>query len=146
MKTLVDYFKHEITLQSDFEWAKDMEIVDVKPGYVEGLFHSDAKRHANIRGGLHGAVSLAFADTLMGMAARSLGKMSATVELSGNYVKAGVAGETIRGVVKTQHAGRTLITMTTHIYNEEDELIHMAKATFFCLKPYELPDLPWTLE
>ena len=143
METLVDYFRQWVK-EDNFKWTDDMDLVDASPGHIECLFHTN-KEHANFRGDLHGGVSITFADTLMGVCAATLGKSAATIDLNANYVKAGVAGSTLRGVVNVDHDGRKIIVMNARIYDEVGDVIPMARGTFYSLKPFELPDLPWVI-
>lgn len=141
MDTLVTWFRQWIK-EDNFKWTNDMDLVDASPGHIECLFHTHGE-HANFRGDLHGGVSVTFADTLMGVCAATLGKSAATITLDANYVKAGIAGDTLRGVVNVDHDGRKIIVMNAHIYDSVGDVITMVRGTFYALKPFDLPDLPW---
>lgn len=143
MKTLVDWFKQWVK-DDNFKWTDDMDVLEASPGHIECLFHTNGD-HANFRGDLHGGVSVTFADTLMGVCAATLGKSAATITLDANYVKAGVAGDTLRGVVNVDHDGRKIIVMNARIYDSVGDVITMVRGTFYALKPFELPDLPWLI-
>ena len=58
-------------------------------------------------------------------------------------MKAGIAGDTLRGVVNVDHDGRKIIVMNARIYDSVGDVITMVRGTFYALKPFDLPDLPW---
>ena len=55
IRTLVDHFDH-VRAQNTYEWAKDIRVTGGDPGHIEMTFTTDIRRHANLRGDLHGAV------------------------------------------------------------------------------------------
>ena len=69
--------------------------------------------HANFRGDLHGGVSVTFADTLMGAVAAI------------SLIVGGIG------------------VMNARIYDSVGDVITMVRGTFYALKPFDLPDLPW---
>lgn len=142
VQTLVEFFEN-IRKQNTFEWTQDGWISNLRPGHCEMFFQTDSKRHANLRGHLHGGVCISFMDSVMGTSCFTLGKSVSTVEISGNYLKPVRSGERLRGVANVEHDGQTTMVTTGRVYNEVGELVFMSKGTFFVLAPVDIPDLPW---
>ena len=102
MRTLVDFFDkmcHEHT----FDWSKYTRVTGGDPGHLEILFDTDAVRHGNFIGNVHGGVYMSLADTVMGVSCFTLGKRVVTLEMKGNFIKAVKAGEKLRAVGNVEH-------------------------------------------
>lgn len=141
-RTLVEYFMDYRGV--DFcEWSKDMVITGGDTGRIEMTFTTEATRHANRLGGLHGGAFATFSDCLMGASCFTCGKSVVTLELKGNFVKGVKAGETVYGVGQVEHDGRRTMVTTSRIYNSEGELLYIGGGTFFVIGDLELPNLPW---
>lgn len=144
MRTLVDYF-NMLRSRNTYEACNSIEVTGGDLGHIEMTFKTEAGRHANFRGQLHGAVLLGFSDTLMGTSCFTLSKSVVTLELKGNFVQSMKAGEVVRGVANVEHNGNRTMVCTCRCYNNLGELTYMATGTFFVLDKYELPQLPWRL-
>ena len=144
IRTLVDHFDH-VRAQNTYEWAKDIRVTGGDPGHIEMTFTTDIRRHANLRGDLHGAVCAGFSDSVMGTACFTLGKSVVTLELKGNFLKAVKPGGVLRGVGRVEHNGKRTMVTTGRIYDEVGDLVYMASGTFYVIDTYELPELPWRL-
>lgn len=77
MRTLVDYF-NMLRSRNTYEACNSIEVTGGDLGHIEMTFKTEAGRHANFRGQLHGAVLLGFSDTLMGTSCFTLSKSVVT--------------------------------------------------------------------
>ncbi|MBE6079486.1 MAG: PaaI family thioesterase [Veillonella sp.] len=142
MRTLVDFFDkmcHEHT----FAWSKYTRVTGGDPGHLEILFDTDAVRHGNFIGNVHGGVYMSLADTVMGVSCFTLGKRVVTLEMKGNFIKAVKAGEKLRAVGNVEHNGNRTMVTTGRLYNTVGDLVYMSTGTFYVIDKFEMPDLPW---
>lgn len=140
--TILEYFQ-QLKDQQTFEMLQGTKIIGIDRGHLEVEFTTDTVKHANHRGDLHGAVHVGLSDSLMGTACFTLGKAVSTLEIAGNYVKPVKAGDTLRGVGRVEHNGKTTMVATCRMYNQYGELVYMGKGTFFVLSDFPIPELPW---
>ncbi|MCG0278529.1 MAG: PaaI family thioesterase [Thermanaeromonas sp.] len=108
-----------------------IEFLSINPGNVRVRLKVD-RRHLNPWGNLHGGVFATLADTAMGVAARSLGKVAATVNLSLNYVYPVHEGAEVICEGKVIHEGKNIIH-TQAVLMVKDKRVAMANGIFYVL-------------
>ncbi len=115
-----------------------MKITKLKEGYAEGCFVVE-KRHLNVQGTLQGGMYYVLADAVAGVASKSYGNGSVTLEGNMNFLRSGQLGQTIRAIGKTVHIGRKTGVFEVNVYNDSDELLAVSRYSYFILnKPIEI--------
>jgi uncharacterized protein (TIGR00369 family) len=82
----------------------------------------------NPAGIMHGGIAAAIMDEVIGMTTYSLGNDAffAAASLNVDFLRPGKNGETIKVISKVIRAGKTMIHLECHIYNQEGKLISKA--------------------
>lgn len=108
-----------------------IEFLSISPGHAEIRLKVD-RRHLNPWGNLHGGVFATLADTAMGVAARSLGKVAVTVNLSVNYLHPVQEDDEIICEGKVIHEGKNIIH-TQAVLTVEGKKVAAASGIFYVL-------------
>lgn len=124
---LADYF------MKNNAFARHIGIVvtDVGLGYAKGELEIK-EDYTNFSKGLHGAVYYALADTLAGIASKTYGKSSVTLEGKMNFIRAAKEGK-IYAVVEQINQGRATGVYEGRVYDKDDKLVASATYTFYML-------------
>ncbi|MDO5096114.1 MAG: PaaI family thioesterase [Peptostreptococcaceae bacterium] len=126
-RKLADYF------MANNAFARHIGIVvtDVGLGYAKGELEIK-ENYTNFSKGLHGAVYYALADTLAGIASKTHGKSSVTLEGKMNFIRAAKEGK-IHAVVEQINQGRATGVYEGRVYDKDDKLVASATYTFYML-------------
>ncbi len=89
------------------------------------------KRHINPQNIAHGGVAYSLADTAMGMAIRTLNRYGLTIEMNINYIKPIYKDNILTAVGKVLELGKKIIIVQAYLSNQDDELIGVARGTFY---------------
>jgi len=89
---------------------------------------------ANSHGISHGGFVVAFADSTMGIAIRTLNLRVVTVEMNTNFLAPAKIKEKLRAVSRVIHEGRQLIVAEAEVYNENGKLVAKSRGTFYIVK------------
>lgn len=124
-------FAESFMAKNAFARFLGMEVTDVGEGYAKGeiLMKEEFSNYSNT---LHGAVYFALADTLAGIASKTYGNSSVTLEGKMNFIKAVKSGKIIGEVHKITH-GRTVSVYEAKVYDEENNIVATASYTFYML-------------
>lgn len=89
-------------------------------------------------GVLHGGVTIAFAETLAGVASNTLcpdDEFSFGIQISANHISHGKEGDTIRGIATPIHLGKTTHVWNVDVYSQQNErLISSVRITNIVIK------------
>ncbi|MDD2401955.1 MAG: PaaI family thioesterase [Clostridia bacterium] len=125
-------FEEIVTLNKGFAFHNNIDIfiVSVAPGEVVVEAQINEK-HLNTQKLAHGGVTFSIADTAMGMSIKSLNIESVTIEANINYTKPAFLGNTLRAYGKVLSSSRKILIAQAEIKNEKDELVAIARGTFY---------------
>ncbi|TWH44928.1 PaaI family thioesterase [Sporomusa sp. KB1] len=123
---------HLYTIYSEnpFVALLQMEIIELEPGKAT-LSMPIKNKHTNFYNSAHGGALAALADTAMGMACTTTGKKVVTLDMNLNYIRNVPCQETLTAVGLVIHNGSRTIVATTDIFNNTNQLVVSARATFF---------------
>ncbi|NDV68263.1 PaaI family thioesterase [Dysgonomonas sp. 25] len=89
-------------------------------------------------GVLHGGVTIAFAETLAGVASNNIcpeEEFAFGIQISANHVSHGEIGDTVKGKATPVHIGRTTHVWNVDIYSEKSgKLVSSVRATNIVIK------------
>jgi len=88
--------------------------------------------HMNYRGITHGGVLMTLCDSAMGMAVRSLGRRSVTIEMNINFLDVTREGELLVAEGRILKEGKTLLVCEAEV-RQKDRLVAKARGTFYIL-------------
>lgn len=126
-KKMVDYFYE----RNAFARHMGVVVTDVGLGYAKGELEIRPEL-TNFTKALHGSVYYGLADTLAGLASKTHGKTSVTLEGKMNYIRAAKEGK-IHAVVEQINQGGTIGVYDCKVYDREDRLVAYATFTFYML-------------
>lgn len=123
---------HLYTIYSEnpFVALLQIEIVELEPGKAT-LSMPIKNKHTNFYKSAHGGALAALADTAMGTACTTTGKKVVTLDMNLNYIRNVPCQETLTAVGLVIHNGSRTIVATTDIFNNTNQLVVSARATFF---------------
>ena len=110
----------------------DMELSYLGNG-ASGISMQVKKDHENTQGILQGGIIAALCDSTMGIAAKTLGAQSVTVEMNINYLVAIPIGSQLIAQGTVLRGGRITIVAEASVYLE-DELVAKSRGTFYVMK------------
>ncbi|NNE55925.1 MAG: PaaI family thioesterase [Flavobacteriales bacterium] len=109
----------------------DIQISEVKSGYVEGTMPVDHRTHQPY-GLLHGGATVALAETLGSVgshfAVDSTQFGAVGVEVNCNHLKSVRSGR-VTGKARMIHQGRKMHVWNVEVFNEEEELVATSRLT-----------------
>lgn len=108
-----------------------MKVTDIGLGYAKGELEIQ-EEFTNFSKGLHGAVYYALADTLAGIASKTYGKSSVTLEGKMNFIRAAKEGK-IYAEVQQINQGKATGVYEARVYDKDDKLVASATYTFYML-------------
>ncbi len=126
-KKLLDYFYE----RNAFARHMGIRVTEVGVGFAKGELDIRPEL-TNFTKGLHGSVYYALADTLAGLASKTHGKSSVTLEGKMNYLRSAREGK-IYGVAEAVNQGRSTGVYECKIYDKDDRLVAFATYTFYML-------------
>ncbi len=118
----------------------DMKIKDIEMGKAILTMKISAQKHTNLYKVVHGGALASLADTVMGVVCATVGKRVITLDMNMNYIKNIGPGETAIAVGRILHNGNKTMVVEAELFNESDNLLVKARATFFVTGRFE--DLP----
>ncbi|WP_094602838.1 Acyl-coenzyme A thioesterase PaaI [Sporomusa silvacetica DSM 10669] len=121
---------HTIYSENPFATLLQMEIVELEAGKAT-LSMPIKNKHTNFYNSAHGGALAALADTAMGMACTTTGKMVVTLDMNLNYIRDIPCQEALTAVGLVIHNGSRTMVATTDIFNNTHQLVVSARATFF---------------
>ena len=121
---------HTIYSENPFVTLLQMEIVELGTG--KAILSMPIKtKHTNLYNSAHGGALAALADTVMGMACITTGKNVVTLDMNLNYIRNIPCPEALTAVGTLIHNGSRTMVATTDIFNNTNQLVVSARATFF---------------
>lgn len=117
--------------ETPFHTLLGLDIQTLEEGHsvlVLPLNHS----HMNYRGITHGGVLMSLCDSAMGMAVRSLGRPSVTLEMNISFLDMTQEGEELVAEGRIIKRGRTILVCEAEV-REKDRLVAKARGTFYVL-------------
>lgn len=108
-----------------------MVVTDVGEGFAKGEIPIK-EEYSNYSNTLHGAVYFALADTLAGIASKTYGNSSVTLEGKMNFIRAAKKGK-ITGEVYAIRHGKTVSVYEAKVYDDENNIVATASYTFYML-------------
>jgi len=116
----------------------DMRVVTARPGMTTLLMPVDPAKHTNLYGIAHGGALASLADSAMGMACATLGKRVMTLDMNINFIRgAKPLGNGVTCVGEVLHNGRQTMVTEAKIYDDDKQLLSVARATFIVIGQFE---------
>ncbi|MCX7786553.1 MAG: PaaI family thioesterase [Spirochaetes bacterium] len=125
--------------ETPFHTLLGMDIQTIEEGrsvLTLPLTHS----HMNYRGITHGGVLMSLCDSAMGMAVRSLGHRSVTIEMNISFLDVTREGESLVAEGRILKEGKTLLVCEAEI-RQKDRRVAKARGTFYILPEDRGPKL-----
>ncbi len=88
--------------------------------------------HMNYRGITHGGVLMTLCDSAMGMAVRSLGRRSVTIEMNISFLDVTHEGDLLIAEGRILKEGKTLLVCEAEV-RQKNRLVAKARGTFYIL-------------
>jgi len=124
-----NYFK-EIYRTPILENFLELQVVDIEEGKIN-YRTKIIDKHCNIYGVVHGGTLASIADVVMGVSCVTLGKRVVTLDMSISYIKNVHIGSTLTAVGEVISNGKTIMRAVGQIFNEQQELLVRAQASYF---------------
>lgn len=126
-------FMEKVNLSSAYPINIGARIGTLSPDYAE-VFLNVKEEFLNISGIVQGGIPYTIADFATGMASKTRGKKTVTLEAKINYIRpvSRKAGE-LKAVARTVHAGRKIGVYTCEILDQQEKLLASAVFTYFFL-------------
>lgn len=110
-----------------------IQLIEISPG--KAIVRLEVKdEHLNLVGTTHGGTIFTLADTAMGLASNSRGRVSVALNVQINYIKATKTGAVLTAVAVEEHLTRKTGVYTVRITDSEENLIAVATGTCYVLK------------
>src|SRR5690554_5755520 len=123
----------------------DMYIVELSQG--EAVMEIPIQEeHLNPMNTVHGGLSFSLADTVMGVAIRTLNVNCVTVEANINYLKPVFKSDILSAIGKVVQLGKKIIITEGVIKNKTGEVIAIARGTYFNTGEFLAPPAYLTIE
>lgn len=129
----MDYkkFAEKFLAENPFARHIGLVVTDVGEGFAKGEILIK-EEFTNFSKGLHGAMYYALADTLAGIASKTYGYSSVTLEGKMNFLGAVKEGK-IYGEAIVLKQGKSTGVYETKVYDESKKLVAVATYTFYTL-------------
>jgi len=119
----------------------ELQVVDIAEGKVN-YRTKIIDKHCNIYGVVHGGTLASIADVVMGVSCVTLGNRVVTLDMSISYIKSVPTGSTITAVGEVISNGKTIMRAVSEIFNEQQELLVRAHASYFVTGDFCENDYP----
>lgn len=134
MSNVLEKFAKTFVQGNEFDRANGMTFEILAPGHIEYTLPLK-KDHASFGNVAHGGALSALMDATLGLAALSQavpeGLLVSTVEFKMNFIRPAHIGDTLIGIGKVEHNGRSLIISNASIFlKESDTLVAKGLGTF----------------
>ena len=134
MNEILDKFSETFLKGNEFDRDLGLEFSIIAPGKIEYTLEI-VKKHVSFGNVAHGGALSALMDATLGLAALSQAVpeklLVSTVEFKMNFIRPAHVGDTLRGVGKIEHNGKSLIISNASIFlNETEELVAKGLGTF----------------
>lgn len=106
-----------------------MKVTAVDTGHVEGEIEIE-EHHLNPAGGIHGGLVFSLADTIGGLATRTLGVLPTTAASSINYLRPTPGTTVLKAKADMIKRGRNLSVVNINLYNQKDVLLANVVGTY----------------
>lgn len=116
----------------------DMKVVDVREGRTEIQMPVLKGKHTNLYGIAHGGAIASLADTAMGVACTTLGKIVVTIDMNINYIKGAEAQHIVTAIGTVIHHGQNTMVAEAELCGEAGALLAKARGTFYIMGKIEL--------
>lgn len=87
--------------------------------------------HINPQNVAHGGAAYSLADTVMGIAIRSLNHLGVTIEMNINYTRPAMFMDKLTAQGKVLNLGKRIIVTQGKVYNQKNELLAISRGTFY---------------
>lgn len=113
----------------------DLKLLSLSPG--EAVMTTPVREcHINPQNIAHGGVAFSLADTVMGMAIRTMGVRGVTIDINIHYLKPAVLGDTMIAYGNVSKMGDRIIVADAKMVNQNDEPIAMTRGTYYNKGPF----------
>lgn len=120
----------EVYNSSILENFLGLEVVELSEGKV--IYKAKvAELHCNMYGNIHGGTFASIADVAMGVSCISMGKRVVTIDMSISYIKNATKGTILTAVGEVISNGKTIMRAVGKIYDENQQLLIRAQASYF---------------
>lgn len=117
-------------LDCNFHMEMGIHVTELAPSFAE-IKCIVSENHLNPRDIAHGALFFAILDTAMGMAVRTLGFNSVTIQCSSSFIKPAVKGEVLTGRARIESSGKNIYFASGELFDSKEILIASTVASFF---------------
>lgn len=125
-------FERIIKINDDcpFHNLIDLNIQSLGPG--EAVLVTPIREcHINPQNIAHGGLAFSMADTVMGMAIRTTGYRSVTIDTNIHYLKPAMLGDTLTAYGTVSKIGNSIILADARVVNQDNEPIAITRGTYF---------------
>ena len=113
-----------------FARVQGMEVLKAENGHCE-MRMPIGEEQLNVMGNVHGGVSFALADTVVGIACASTGTFFVTLDTSFSYLRPGRDTAYLSGKADVLKMGSQIAVVRVSIYDEREEEIAAGQFTYF---------------
>ncbi len=114
----------------NFHMSSGIYVTSLAPLTAEAMCLM-TEEHINPRNIVHGAVSFAILDIVMGTAIRTVNRNVVTVQSTVNHMKPALLGQVLKGKGRVIDYGKKIIIAEADLFNPQGELIAVSRNTFY---------------
>ena len=127
-------YKNKVNHSRAFPVNTGAQITVLSTDYAEVVLPIK-EEHFNVSGIVQGGVTYAIADFAAGMASKTHGKKTVTIESKINYFRpASFKSGSMKAVASVRNAGRTIGVYCCDVFDQRDKLLASAVFTYFFLQ------------
>jgi len=119
----------------------ELQVVEIAEGKIK-YRTKIIDKHCNIYGFVHGGTLASIADVVMGVCCITLGKRVVTLDMNISYIKNVPTGSTLTAVGEVVSNGKTIMRSVGEIFNEQQQLLVRANASYFVTGDFCENDYP----
>ncbi|MCI8939734.1 MAG: PaaI family thioesterase [Dorea sp.] len=130
----LEVYRKKVNQSRAFPVNTGARITVLSPDYAEVVLPIK-EEHLNVSGIVQGGVTYAIADFATGMASKTRGTKTVTIESKINYFRPGsLESGSIKAVASARNAGRTIGVYYCDVFDEQEKLLASAVFTYFFLQ------------
>ena len=125
-----EFIKHLFNEKVPFLQSLKMEVIETSNGFAKITMPVDPS-FANTYGILHGGMTAALVDTVIGVTLRTLKYKLVTIEMSTTYYKPVSLPNTLTAIGTLIKGGKTILHGKAEIFNSSGDLVAEGKAIYY---------------
>lgn len=130
----LETYKENVNRSRAFPVNTGAQITVLTPDYAEVVLPI-REEHLNVSGIVQGGITYAIADFATGMASKTRGKKTVTIESKINYFRpVSLNNGSIKASASVRNAGRTIGVYYCDIFDKQEKLLASAVFTYFFLQ------------